>query len=211
MYTDTHIYITFILLSVLFFTFLSFFWTSGLAQTLPVRHTFHLSPHLSPVAADCSLLSGCLLVPPPNRRTWPFFSVIQRTRSRKVGPIVDSLFCAAHPRKRAGFRECTRRSTLCLEPYSSRGLEHLPDFYLKLSLLSQTLAGSLCGVAKWNKINSAHQKPDRVSQILSPFYFSKLQVRICLFFQSTRHWWTSTKQELLAILCKYLSYLWKPC
>ncbi len=37
-YTDTHIYITFILLSILFFTLLPSFWASRLAQTLPIWH-----------------------------------------------------------------------------------------------------------------------------------------------------------------------------
>ncbi len=42
MYTDTHLYITFILLSILFFTLLPFSWASRLAQTLPVWHTYFL-------------------------------------------------------------------------------------------------------------------------------------------------------------------------
>jgi hypothetical protein len=40
MYTDKHIYITFILLSIIFFTLLPFSWASWLAQTLPVWRTF---------------------------------------------------------------------------------------------------------------------------------------------------------------------------
>ncbi len=42
MYIDMHLYITFIPLSILFFTLLPFSWASWLAQTLPVWHTYFL-------------------------------------------------------------------------------------------------------------------------------------------------------------------------
>ncbi len=42
MYTDKHIYITFVLLFILFFTLLPFSWAGWLAHTLPVWHNYVL-------------------------------------------------------------------------------------------------------------------------------------------------------------------------